>query len=265
MLWIGALSGFSLGFANVALQDYVRRNPTSRLARDMNDDCNRRLCHYVVPMTAMGVGLILWLIAVCTPLQEKQDWWFGSQRQWAVTGVLGFSAGHYAHDIFANQWCGTLLFLHHIAAVAHAVCLQAASSWSGLLLSWSGVYEVGSLVLCMGYIGAVSRPLGHWAATVSTAVGMSFGLHGLIVRWPLSELNAAAWFSIVTLLVLGIGRIQDGVDNIVQFKRKGQEFIVGTGHDIQKKGQAFLSEKAHDAVRSRKAKITSVGGKGSTC
>jgi len=215
MLFIGAISAFALGLANVCLERYAQKHPSSRLGRDMNDGCNRRLYHYVVPILSMGIGLALWLAALCCWQLDgqEQDWWFGPQRQFAATWAVGLGAGHYAQEIVANQWCGSVLFLHHVAAVAHAFCLQASSSWSGLLVSWSGVYEAGSLLLCLGYIGAVSRPVGHWAATLSSVMGMCLGLHGLVVH-GFCEFNAAAWFSVIALVGLGIGRIQDGVDNL---------------------------------------------------
>merc|ERR1719188_22406 len=169
----------------------------------------------------MGLGLTLWVASLSSTLLEssRQDWWFGVRRQWASSWAMGLAAGHYAQDIVANQWCGMVLFMHHVAAVAHAFCLQAASSWSGLLLSWSGVYEAGSLLLCLGYTGVVSRFVGHLAATVSSVIGMALGLHGLIVKWPYDELNGAAWFSVIALLGLGVGRIQDGVENLRQIQQ----------------------------------------------
>lgn len=221
MLEVELISAFSLGLTNVCLEKYVRRNPTSRLARDMDDGCNRRLYHYAVPILSMGLGMALWVTALSSTMLEnaRHDWWFGVRRQWASSWATGLAAGHYAQDIVANQWCGMVLFMHHVAAVAHAFCLQAASSWSGLLLSWSGVYEAGSLLLCLGYTGVVSRHAGHMAATVSSIVGMCLGVHGLVVQWPWQELNAAAWFSVIALLGLGVGRIQDGVENLRQIRQ----------------------------------------------
>lgn len=215
MLYVGAMSALGLGMANICLERYAKRHPSSRLGRDMNDGCNRRLHHYVVPILSMVVGLTLWLAALCCWQLDRhaEDWWFGTQQQLAATWALGIGAGHYAQDIVANQWCGTVLLLHHMAAVAHAFCLHAASSWGGLLVSWSGVYEAGSLLLCLGYIGAVSRHVGHWGATLSSVVGMCLGIHGIVVH-GFCDFNAAAWFSVIALVGLGIGRIQDGVDNL---------------------------------------------------
>jgi len=215
MLFIGAMSACALGMANICLEQYAKRHPRSLLGRDTNDGCNRRMCHYVVPILSMGTGLALWLVALCCWQLDGtgEDWWFGPQRQLAATWAVGLGAGHYAQEIVANQWCGTVLLLHHVAAVLHAFCLHAASSWSGLLVSWSGVYEAGSLLLSLGYIGAVSRPVGHWAATLSSVIGMCLGVHGLLVQ-GFCELNAAAWFSVIALVGLGIGRIQDGIDNL---------------------------------------------------
>lgn len=221
MIEVGLVSAVSLGLTNICLDKYVKRNPTSRLARDMDDGCNRRLYHYAVPILSMSLGLSLWVTSLLSTLLENtmQDWWFGVRRQWASSWIMGLAAGHYAQDIVANQWCGMVLFVHHVAAVAHAFCLQAASSWSGLLTSWSGVYEAGSFLLCLGYTGVVSRHVGHMAATLSSVIGMALGLHGLIVKWPLHELNGPAWFSVIALVGLGVGRIQDGVGNLRQMKR----------------------------------------------
>lgn len=225
MLAVGAISAFCLGLTNIGLKRYVKRNPDSCLARDMDDGCNRLAYHYVVPMLSMAFGLALVVMELIgNTLKREDSWWFGVQRQWASSWAVGLAAGHYAQEIFANQWCGTVLFMHHVAAVAHAFCLQAASSWSGMLFCWSGVYEAGSLLLCLGYTGAVSRPTGHWAATVSSIVGICFGIHGLIVQWDkLCELNVAAWFSVVALLLLGVGRIQDGVENLLRLRNEKEE------------------------------------------
>mmetsp|Transcript_86098 Transcript_86098/g.221752 ORF Transcript_86098/g.221752 Transcript_86098/m.221752 type:complete len:231 (-) Transcript_86098:50-742(-) len=224
MLAVGALSAFCLGLTNISLDKYVKRNPTSFLARDMNDGCNRQVYHYLVPMLSMTFGLALCALELITrESQRGQSWWFGVQRQWAATWALGLGAGHYAQEIVANQWCGSVLFMHHIAAVACAFCLEAASSWSGLLFTWSGVYEAGSLLLCLGYTGGVSRKTGHWAATVSSVVGLLIGVHGFIVQWPqLCELNGAAWFVVVALFLLGVGRIQDGVENLLDLRKQEQ-------------------------------------------
>mmetsp|Transcript_120223 Transcript_120223/g.256568 ORF Transcript_120223/g.256568 Transcript_120223/m.256568 type:complete len:245 (-) Transcript_120223:161-895(-) len=227
MIGMGAMSAVVLGLVNVSLEKYIQRNPNSCLNCDMDDGCNRRLSHYIVPMMSMGLGVTFVLVDICCPFglsdlkkldsSPWQDWWFGVQQRWAATWAMSIGAGHYAQEIFANRWCGVVLFVHHLAAIAHAFFLEAASSWSGLLLSWSGVYEAGSFILCLGYVGAVSRRAGHWWAIASTSVGLCFGVHGLFVQWchaQLSELNAAAWCSIITLLGLGVGRIQDGVQNL---------------------------------------------------
>lgn len=203
---------------NWGLQRYVKRYPDSRFAKELEGD-TWRLHHYIVPVTSMAIGLALWIGSMCGGIDTWNEWWFGAQRQWSATLALGLGAGHYAQELLMNEWSGTILMMHHIAAVLFAWCLEATSSWRGLLMSWGGVYEAGSLLLCLGYLGAVSRPLGHWAACVTSVVGMCFGLHGLVVHRPLSELNAATWFSIIALLLLGVGRIQDGIVNIQRLNK----------------------------------------------
>mmetsp|Transcript_14787 Transcript_14787/g.44433 ORF Transcript_14787/g.44433 Transcript_14787/m.44433 type:complete len:236 (+) Transcript_14787:108-815(+) len=226
MLEVAVYSGCTLALTNVALKSYVWRNPASRLAADMDDGCNRQVHHYVVPILTMMLGLALLslefvLEGVWTEWHriDGDSWWFGVRRQWATSWALGLGAGHYVQDMITNKWCGTVLFAHHVAAVAHAFALQAASSWGNMLFCWSGVYEAGSLLLNLGYTGAISRKSGHYAQTVSSIVGICFGIHGIIVQWPrLCELNAAAWFSVLMLFLLGIGRIQDGVENLIALR-----------------------------------------------
>lgn len=225
VLGLSAALGFGLGTVNLSLQRYVQHNPHSLLARDIEDDC-RRMCNYIVPISSTIAGLGLWLAAVFTgpfsvpAMTGWAGWWFGAQQQWAVTGLLGLSAGHYAQEILANQWCGVTLMLHHVVAIGTALCMQATNCWRGLLLSWGALYEAGSLLLCLGYVGVVPRLAGHWAATVSSLAGMGLGLHGLIARQSRQRINAPAWFTVVILFVLGLGRIQEGAENLLRLTQK---------------------------------------------
>jgi len=230
VLGISVILGAGLGAVNLALQKYVQIYPQSLLAQNVDGD-TRRMYNYVVPITSTIAGLGLWFAAVFTgPISSGASmmgwagWWFGAQPQWAVTGLLGLSAGHYAQEIVANKWCGPTLLLHHVVAIGAALGIQATSCWRGLLLSWGALYEAGSLLLCLGYVGILPRCAGHWAATVSSVAGMGLGLHGLIARQSLlHHLNAAAKFNVTMLLVLGLGRIQEGADNLVRLALHDEE------------------------------------------
>lgn len=230
---VGTISGCALGALNMGLKKYVAKHPESRLSRDLQDGCNRQLHDYIVPVLSMALGCSFVIIALCgvdclhcfkeskEAMQRWSEWWFESvpsRGSWAWASAIGLGAGHYTQDLLSNNWAGLPLFVHHVFAVVHAFCLQASSSWAGMLLTWSGVYEAGSLLLCLGYVGTVPRCFGHWAAMVTTCFGMALGVHGMIVRPVLSELNGAAWFCVVALLLLGLGRIQDAVESLRSLK-----------------------------------------------
>lgn len=218
VLTISAVLGSGLGAINLGLQRYAQRHPHSALAQDVDGD-SRRMHNYVVPISSTILGLGLWLAAAFTgPLSGAAagwaGWWFGAQPQWAVTGLLGLSAGHYAQEILANKWCGPSLLAHHLVAVGAALGMHATSCLRGLLLSWGAIYEAGSLLLCLGYVGVLPRCAGHWAATVSSVAGMGIGLYGLVARQSARRLNGTTWFIVMTLLALGLGRIQEGAANL---------------------------------------------------
>lgn len=213
LLRLSAVIGPGLAAVNLGLQKYAEEHPQSLMARAIEGD-NRLFCHYVVPIFSAAAGLGLWLAAVVTAGPSWGAWYFGALRQRAVTGLLALSAGHYGQELFANEGCGLALQLHHVIAVGVALGVEAASCWRGLLVSWGALYEAGSLLLCLGYVGVLPRGAGHWAATLSSVGGMAMGVHGLLRPGGLRRLNAAAWFNVTILLALGLGRIREGASNL---------------------------------------------------
>mmetsp|Transcript_56502 Transcript_56502/g.143170 ORF Transcript_56502/g.143170 Transcript_56502/m.143170 type:complete len:219 (-) Transcript_56502:97-753(-) len=218
MLVIGAGWALWLGLANLTLERYAKRYPNSHLARDMHDECDQRLHHYIVPIFTMAVGIVVYVAGCFTNPIDIREWWFGVQQNWALPWATGLGAGHYLQEIITKR-CDTLLLLHHVAAIGLCFAVCMATAWTGLLMSWAFVYELGSLLLCLGYVGVAPRLLGHFAAALSSVVGMGFGLHGLLMSR--SELNSAVWISIIGLCGLGVGRIQDGVEHIRQLQKRG--------------------------------------------
>jgi len=53
------------------------------------------------------------------------------------------------------------------------------------------------------------RDVGHWAKIVSSAAGIAIGMNSLAARQT-RRLDAATWFVVTALLVMGVFRIQDG-------------------------------------------------------
>lgn len=111
--------------------------------------------------------------------------------------------------------CNALL-AHHCGAVAHALCLHCVNAWRGLLIAWGGVYEAGSVLLNLGYLGFIPQAAGHCLAGATSLVGMGLGAHGLIRYLPSGGFNSAARFCVTALLIIGVGRVQIAYANLKQ-------------------------------------------------
>mmetsp|Transcript_80752 Transcript_80752/g.140173 ORF Transcript_80752/g.140173 Transcript_80752/m.140173 type:complete len:292 (-) Transcript_80752:320-1195(-) len=205
---VATASGLVLGLCNYKFQRFAEEHPDSILAQDANDGIGWCLANYVVPISVTAGGVAVWLGAQCTIFGLARSWWFGSQRHWACTLLCGLTAGHYTQEIFVNKWSGDALFAHHCGAVVHALCLQCVNAWRGLLMGWGAVYEVGSVLLNLGYLGYIPRSYGHYLAGATSVLGMGLGLHSLTRHFPSTGLNAPARFCVTALLIIGAFRVQ---------------------------------------------------------
>lgn len=208
MLAISASSGLALGLLNYSFERYADENPDSIFAHDVEDGVGWRIANYVVPVSVTASGSALWFATQCTIFGRCSSWWFGSQPHWVTTLLCSLTVGHYMQEVFVNKWSGQALFAHHCGAIAHAFCLLHANAWRGLLLCWSALYEVGSVLLNFGYIGFIPEYLGHLSAAATTTVGMGLGLQSLSRHRPSFGFNAPARFCVMALLCIGAGRIQ---------------------------------------------------------
>lgn len=191
----------------MACESFASGHPDSILAQSMDDGVDWRLANYVVPLVVTAGGVVFWCTTQWTIFGLSAAWWFGSQRHWVTTALAGLAAGHYIQEVFANRWSGHALLAHHLGAVLHALCLVRVNAWRGMLMGWSAVYEMGSLLLNFGYVGLIPRSLGHSIAAATTCVGMGLGLHSLARHRPHMGLNAPARFCVTALLCIGVGRI----------------------------------------------------------